>query len=248
MITRGRAVTLMSVALVLVAAGVLLLVRPSGTTHLAIAPARPAAAATAPAAPSPVAAKPRAIAKPRATVPHDRVMPAAPTAFRFSGPAFAVNADVCRMPFVVPLDPPGDQLHTVCWVEKDFGTAPGSDSGTSYVLGHAWAQQKLVLNPLSEFATAHMQSQAVLESGHKTYPVPALDKYRVTLTTPRGTLVYSVSRAYLVGKMEAGFVASLMADKTPRRVVVITCAVKNGVDLDQNVIVYADLISSKRPS
>jgi hypothetical protein len=243
MIARARAIALTSLALAAVAGGVVLLAHPSGDTASPVAAPRPSAAvATAPVAVKPVAATPR----PTATVPHEPVAPAAPTSFRMAGPAFTVDARVCRMPYVRPLDPPGDQLHTVCWVENDFGTAPGSNTGTSYVLGHSWAQQKLVLNPLSEFATAHLQARAVVESGHKTYQVPALNKYRVTLTTPRGTLVYSVTRAYLVGKMEAGSIASLMADKTPRRVVLITCAVKDSVDLDQNVIVYADLVSSKR--
>ena len=53
-----------------------------------------------------------------------------------------------------PLDPPGEQHHTVCWVRNEFGVAPGSDSATTYVLGHSWGQDtQEVLNRLSAPAT-----------------------------------------------------------------------------------------------
>jgi hypothetical protein len=179
-------------------------------------------------------------------LPHDRVRAAAPTTFKISGPGFSITADVCGMDPVFPLDPPGDQLHTVCWVTHDFGVAPGSATkGTTYVLGHAWAAQKLVLNPLSEFATAHEAAATYLHNGVAINSVPALNRYRITLTTPNGTLGYTVKRAFLVGKLDARGVDSLMKTSTPNRVVVITCAVAGGVDLPQNVILYADLTWSK---
>ena len=38
-------------------------------------------------------------------------------------------------------------------VNEKFGVAPGSNApGTSYILGHAWAEANLVLNPLSIYA------------------------------------------------------------------------------------------------
>ena len=46
-----------------------------------------------------------------------------------------------------------------------------------------------------------------------------------------------------MSKNLAGNVDSLMAN-SPDRVVIITCAVQNGIDLDYNVIVEATLASS----
>lgn len=240
-VTRGAVATVVGVLALAV-----FLSRPDHPKTVAAAPSAPAVTpspvGTPFPAPSPVAARP---ARPRPVVRHDRVPAARPTAFRISGPAFTTSASVCAMPNVRPLDPPGDQVHTVCWVREGFGVAPGTDSrGTSYILGHAWSRARLVLNPLSEFATAHAQPRAVLEGGVATYPVPALRGYGIRLTTPHGVLGYRVTRAYLVGKLAAADVPSLMADRTPDRVVLITCAVRDGVDLDQNVVVYASLVSS----
>lgn len=189
---------------------------------------------------------PAVAAKPKDALPHDAVRAAAPTRFTISGRAFTVNADVCGMDPVFPLDPPGDQLHTVCWVSHGFGVAPGSrTNGSTYVLGHSWAAQQLVLNPLSEFATAHQAKVRYQPNGVAIYAVPVLKNYAVTLTTANGTLGYKVNKAYLVGKLDARGVASLMNTKIPNRIVIITCAVAHGVDLPQNVIVYADLVWSK---
>jgi hypothetical protein len=186
------------------------------------------------------------VAADKPALPHDDVAAAAPTKFTLAGSGFTVTADVCGMDPVFPLDPPGDQLHTVCWVTHGFGVAPGSTTpGTTYVLGHAWAAQRLVLNPLSEFATAHEQGATYLSNGVAINVVPALKGYQVTLQTPTGTLGYTVKTAFLVGKLDARGVASLMRTTTPNRVVIITCAVANHVDLPQNVIVYADLAWSK---
>jgi len=189
--------------------------------------------------PSPSTTKP--------TTPHDRVAPAGPTHFLLSGPAFAVSAAMCGMPPVFPLDPPGDQVHTVCWVDHGFGVAPGTAThGTTYVLGHAWSVQKLVLNPLAEYATAHEGAATTTSAGVTTIAIPSLvGKYSITLTTPSGLLSYTVTDAYLVAKNQAGLVASLMNTSIADRVVLITCAVKNGVDLPQNVILYATLASSR---
>jgi len=179
--------------------------------------------------------------------PHDRVPAAGPTHFLLSGPAFSVSANVCAMPPVFPLDPPGDQVHTVCWVDSGFGVAPGTAArGTTYVLGHAWSVQKLVLNPLSEYAAAHVGPATRLPTGVTTYSVPSLlGKYTITLTTSSGILTYTVTDAYLVNKDDARGVTSLMNTSVPDRVVLITCAVRNGVDLPQNVILYAKLTSSR---
>jgi hypothetical protein len=130
-------------------------------------------------------------------------------------------------------------------VQADFGVAPGSASGgTSYILGHSWARAPLVLNQLSELASQEFPGAGPqAENGVPIYPVVALNGYAITLTTPTGTLVYNVTRSYLVSKNLAGNVDSLMAN-SPDRVVIITCAVQNGIDLDYNVIVEAQLASS----
>lgn len=178
-------------------------------------------------------------------VPHDEVAPAAPTGFRVAGPAFDIEATVCGMANVRPLDPPGDQYRTVCWVQEGFGVAPGSASGgTSYILGHSWAYAPLVLNQLSELATLEFPGAGPQdEGGVPIYPVAGLNDYAITLTTPTGTLVYDITRSYLVAKSQAGNVDTLMAN-SPDRVVIITCAVQDGVDLDYNVIVEAQIASS----
>lgn len=206
----------------------------------------PAAVALAPAAVQTTATAPSVPAAPvPPPVPHDVVASAAPTGFRVAGAAFDIEATVCGMPFVRPLDPPGDQYHTVCWVKADFGVAPGSASGgTSYILGHSWARAPLVLNQLSELATQEYPGAGPQnEGGVPIYPVVGLNGYTITLTTPTGTLVYDITRSYLVSKNLAGNVDSLMAN-SPDRVVIITCAVQNGIDLDYNVIVEAHLASS----
>lgn len=190
---------------------------------------------------------PVAAEKPKVdALPHDKVAAGAPTKFTITGPSFTVNADVCGMDPVFPLDPPGDQLHTVCWVTHGFGVAPGSaTNGSTYVLGHSWAAEKLVLNPLSEYAAAHQAKVVYTSTGVAVYSVPSLKNYKVTLKTANGTLGYTVSGAYLVGKLDARGIQSLMNTSTPNRVVIITCAVAHGVDLPQNVILYAKLAWSK---
>lgn len=177
--------------------------------------------------------------------PHEVVAPAAPTTFHMQGPGFVIDASVCAMGYVRPLDPPGDQYHTVCWVSSDFGVAPGSSSGgTSYILGHSWSKAPLVFNALSERAMTQVSgTDPQLQSGVPTFPVTNLDGSTIVLTTAQGRLTYTVTRAFAVDKMKAGNVESLMAN-TPDRVVLITCAVSGGVDADYNIIVDAYLTSS----
>jgi hypothetical protein len=192
--------------------------------------------------PSPVAAT--TPAKPK--VPHEAVASAAPTRFEIKGPAFDIKANVCAMPYIRPLDPPGDQVHTVCWVRDTFGVAPSSKSkGTSYILGHAWSQANLVFNPMSEFAMKEVDEQhPTYENGVPIFPVKRLNGYKIVLQVPSGTLTYVVTRAYAVSKVQAANVHSLMAATTPNRVVLITCGVRNGADVEVNIIVYATLKSS----
>lgn len=242
---RGRSQAALAVVAVLVISAVgYLALRPAGSVE--VAQALPVVVPTS-AAPSvvPTTTPPAPAPPPAPPIPHDVVAPAAPTAFEMSGPAFDIKANVCQMAYVRPLDPPGEQRHTVCWVKKDFGVAPGTDSGgTSYILGHAWAKEKLVFNPISELAMKEVTGQnPELQSGVPTFPVMALNGYNIALRTPNGMLSYTVTRAFAVSKEQAGNVQSLMAN-TPNRVVLITCAVANGVDADYNIIVDAYLTSS----
>ncbi|HEU5005458.1 MAG TPA: sortase [Jatrophihabitantaceae bacterium] len=215
-------------------------------TALALRPGHaPPAAAHQPAA-APTSAAPVHVASTPPPAPRlDAVAPATPTAFVMAGPKFRIAAHVCPMPYVRPLDPPGEQHHTVCWVKKDFGVAPGNPSrGTSYVLGHAWAEDpNEVLNPMSELAMRQVRLRHPHhENGVPIYPVTNLDGYTITLRTPNGRLTYRVTRAFAVSKERAADVHSVMNERTPGRIVLITCGVRDGVDVDVNVIAYATLV------
>lgn len=226
-------------ALVLAAASFAAVSMSSNSHHVAVAVVVPKPSPSPSPSPTPTVA-------PAPVVPHDAVAPAAPTAFEISGAGFDIKANVCAMPYVRPLDPPGNQEHTVCWVKEGFGVAPASSSGgTSYILGHSWSKDPLeVFNPMSELAMKQVTGEAsVPQSGVPTYPVTNLNGYRVTLQTPTGTLVYTVTGAFAVAKNQAANVQSLMAN-TPDRVVLITCGVSGGVDADYNIIVDAYLESS----
>jgi hypothetical protein len=177
------------------------------------------------------------------------VAAAPPRRFSYRGKGYTIRASVCGMEYVRPLDPPGEQHHTVCWVQHDFGYAPGSNGrGTTYVLGHAWAQDaREVLNPVSEPAMRQVLAQHSTESrdGIATHPVTALDGDVITLRTPHGVLRYTVRDAYAVAKSQAGNVRSLMAENTRHRVVIITCGELHHVDYDYNIVVEAYLSSSR---
>jgi hypothetical protein len=199
------------------------------------APAPTVAPSSPPSSPSPTPPAPRL----------DAVAAGTPTAFVMAGPKFRIVAHVCSMPYVRPLDPPGEQHHTVCWVERDFGVAPGNPSrGTSYLLGHAWAEDPHeVLNPMSELAMRQVDlAHPRHENGVPIYPVTDLNGYTIGLRTRSGRLTYRVTRAFAVSKERAADVRSVMNEHTPDRVVLITCGVRDGVDVDVNVIAYATLV------
>lgn len=199
---------------------------------------------SAPPTPAPT---PTTAPAPRVVIPHDQVAPAVPTAFTLAGHGFTIRAHVCAMPPVFPLDPPGEQRHTVCWVTKGFGVRPGSDTATSYVLGHAWAEDPLeVLNKASERATRDILHERPTHlDGVPVYPAKSLLGARISLRTARGTLVYTVRNAFGVDKMKLGDIASIMDQHVRNRVVVITCAERHGVDYDYDVVLDARLSSSR---
>lgn len=215
---------------------------PTGAKVVGAPVAKPASSRTASATPAP-------------TPPnqyHEFVAAAAPTSFTYSAPHYTIKATVCGMEYVRPLDPPGEQHHTVCWVQHDFGFAPGSKGrGTTYVLGHSWAQDRLeVLNKISETAMREVLPEIAHHKFHlisnvATYPVTRLDGDVITLRTPKGRLRYTVRGAFAVAKEDAGYVRPLMAQHTRNRVVIITCGELHGVDYDYNIIVDAFLTSAQ---
>jgi hypothetical protein len=202
--------------------------------------------------PTPSVSKPAPTPRPKPAPPHDFVAAAAPTSFTYAAPQYTIRAGVCGMAYVRPLDPPGEQHHTVCWVQHDFGFAPGSKGrGTTYVLGHSWAEDRLeVLNKVSETAMREVLPEVAHHKMHlisnvATYPVTRLDGDVITLHTATGLLRYTVRGAFAVAKEDAGYVRPLMAQHTKNRVVIITCGELHGADFDYNIIVNAFLTSSK---
>ncbi len=231
-------------AAVLLAAGIVtgvVITRPGEPT-----PDRAAAVVAAP-RPS-VARSNRPVPKPRPAVPHDAVPAASPRRFTLSGPAFTIKARVCGMANERPLDPPGEQHHTVCWVRNDFGVAPGSRSATTYVLGHSWAPDpQEVLNQASARATRDvLRARPVRYDGVPVYPAPSLLGYHLTLSTPQGRLTYTVRKAYGVRKLKLGDIRTVMDDSVRNRVVLFTCAQRHGVDYNYNIVLEAFLTSSQR--
>jgi hypothetical protein len=239
-----------AMALLLVGGIVWVTQRDTSTKHTAA----PLPTLTTSSTPAPMPSTTTATPKPKPTrkpIPHDLVAAAAPSGFTYRAAGFKIKADVCGMEYVRPLDPPGEQHHTVCWVQHDFGFAPGTNGrGTTYVLGHAWGQDpQEVLNQISAPATkqmlqlkAHNQTRNL--SGIPTYRITKLNGNVITLATPNGQLRYTVRDAYAVAKAQAGYIKSLMDESTPNRVVLITCAELNHVDYDDNIIVEAYLSSS----
>ena len=241
---RGRRAAVAAAALAVVAAG-------TATAVLWPLGGHPVhRAARTSAAPAPVTTSSTPTSRPTPAIPHDYVPRAAPTRFTLTGHGFTIRAKVCGMPFVRPLDPPGEQHHTVCWVKKDFGVAPGSHSGTTYVLGHAWAPDpREVLNRASSRATREvLHTKAVQYDGVPIYPAKTLLGTKLTLRTPAGVLTYTVRKSFGVRKIRLGDIKSIMNESMPDRVVLMTCAERNGVDYDYNIVLEAFLTSSVRTS
>jgi hypothetical protein len=182
-------------------------------------------------------------------VPHDVAPAAPPTSFTFTGKQFTIKGHVCAMANIRPYDPPGEQHHTICWVRSGFGVAPSSrQPGTSYLFGHSWAPDPHeVLNKASAIATKEiLRAHPQTVDGVPVYPVHAMDGYRLILHTRTGTLTYVVRKAYGVRKNQLGFITSWLDEHVPHRVLLTTCAERNGVDYDYNVVFEAYLASSVR--
>ena len=164
------------------------------------------------------------------------------------GPATITGATYDSMPFVVPLNPAGPQETMVRWVQ-DWGESPATaEQGTTYVLGHAWGQQKLVFNPFSEVVTANVD----LGAPTTVEGLDGVQVQRFTTSTLNGAHIrmtsadgagreWIVDNAFLVGKEQLGSDADLMNTEVPGRIVLIACAVDGYTDLDYNVIVTGHL-------
>ena len=107
----------------------------------------------------------------------------------------------------------------------------------------------MVLNPLSEAVTAaadfaHPTSLTGTDGDPVTrVPSNALRGDTVTVAIGGEPLVFTVDDAWLVPKTHAAADPDVMDDKRPGRIIIITCAVGNGQDLDYNVIVSAHINS-----
>ena len=174
--------------------------------------------------------------------------PALTGTFEMDGPATITGATYDSMPFVTPLNPAGPQATMVRWVDG-WGQSPATaEQGTTYVLGHAWGQQKLVFNPFSEVVTANVD----LGAPTTVEGLDGVQVQRFTTSTLNGSHVrmtsgdgagreWIVDNAFLVGKDQLGSDADLMNTEVPGRIVLIACAVDGYTDLDYNVIVTGHL-------
>lgn len=167
--------------------------------------------------------------------------------FTMDGPAAITGATYDSMPYELPLNPAGPQDTMVRWV-TGWGQSPTTpEKGTTYVLGHAWGQQKLVFNPISELVTATADMNApVTVLGDEGVTVrrfnsTALNGSKITMSDGTGAREWVVDTAYLVDKDEAAYDTQLVDETIPGRIVLIACSVDGSQDLDYNVIVEGHL-------
>ncbi|MEJ5998539.1 sortase [Corynebacterium sp. H130] len=175
--------------------------------------------------------------------------PATLGSFEMDGPAKVTGAQYASMPYVLPLNPAGPQETMVRWVEG-WGVNPSnSEQGTMYVLGHAWGQQKLVFNSISEVVTAAVdlnkppqQVPAVSGGTVGRYASDVLNGSRITMKDEAGhERVWVVDNAWLVDKYDAIEDKELMDEHDKGRIILIACSVSGTQDLGYNVIVSGHL-------
>ncbi len=179
--------------------------------------------------------------------PNKGAPPAGVGTFNMDGPAPIVGATYDSMPYVLPLNPAGPQATMVRWVDG-WGQSPATaEQGTTYVLGHAWGQQHLVFNPISEFVTANVDMNnptpvpSVNETPMQRFVTDALNGSTITMEGPSGARSWVVDTAYLVDKNTAGFDKKLVNEHEPGRIVLIACSVDGNQDLNYNVVVEGHL-------
>lgn len=175
--------------------------------------------------------------------------PATTGSFIMEGPAQVTGAQFASMPYVLPLNPAGPQETMVRWVDG-WGQNPSTaEQGTMYVLGHAWGQQKLVFNSISETVTAAVnlneppqQVPAVSGGTVGRYASPVLNGSHITMRDEAGNeRVWVVDNAWLVDKYDAIEDKELMDDTDKGRIILIACSVSGTQDLGYNVIVSGRL-------
>lgn len=168
--------------------------------------------------------------------------------FTMTGTASITGATYDSMPYELPLNPAGPQATMVRWVDG-WGQSPATaEHGTTYVLGHAWGQQRLVFNPISEIVTQHVDFNRPTpvrgESGDMItrYQTDVLNGDVVTMTDAEGhSRRWMIDNAYLVDKYDAIDDAELVDTSIPGRIVLIACSVDGAVDLNYNVIATGHL-------
>lgn len=169
--------------------------------------------------------------------------------FSIEGAVPLQGATYDSMPYVLPLDPAGPQETMVRWVEG-WGQPPsGAKDGTVYILGHAWAHQKLVFNPIAERVSESVrldlppeQVPAVSGGTVARFSSDVLNGSKLRVVDEHGAArEWVVDNAWLVGKQDAIEDAELVDTAIPGRVILIACAVKDNQDLEFNVIVSGHL-------
>ncbi|MDO4909762.1 MAG: sortase [Corynebacterium sp.] len=163
--------------------------------------------------------------------------------------AATVNANYDSMAYHIPLNPPGPQATMVRWV-YGMGVGPtNAQDGTMYVLGHAWGQQRLVFNPISELATnttnlnAPVPVNAIGGGTVNRYYTGALNGSTIIMADSAGNArTWVVDTAYLIHKNDSIADADLMNNSIRGRIALITCAVQGHADLDYNVIVLGHMV------
>lgn len=170
--------------------------------------------------------------------------------FEMTGPAAITNTIYGSMPYALPLNPAGPQEYVVRWVEG-WGYSPDqAESGTVYVLGHAWSQQPLAFNPISEVVTSSVDFSQLPEviNGTDGFPVDrysttALNGSVITMSDGAGMeKQWEVTNAFLVDKDEAIVDPDVIASEDPGKITLIACSVEGTGDLNYLVIVEGYLI------
>lgn len=170
--------------------------------------------------------------------------------FEMTGPAAVSNAIYGSMPYSLPLNPAGPQEYVVRWVEGWGHPPEQAEAGTVYVLGHAWSQQPLVFNPISEVVTSSVDFTQLPEVINGTdgfpldrYSTPVLNGSIITMSDGAGMeKQWQVTNAFLVDKDEAIVDPNVMASEVPGKITLIACSVEGTGDLNYLVIVEGFLI------
>ena len=153
-----------------------------------------------------------------------------------------VDADYDSMPYELPLNPAGPQETMTRWVEGLGDSPHDAKDGTVYLLGHAWGQQQLVLNPISEAIT-----DAAIDAPSEVVPYTEFEAHRKSTDALNGATVtmddshggrytWEITDSWLSPKEDALYDKGIMDEKRPGRIVIIACSVDGTNDLGYNTI------------